>query len=33
MGNEVGRTGFHVTHEKSVKKRGAILEVASRIVV
>lgn len=30
MGNEVGRTGFHVTHEKSVKKRGAILDEMMR---
>ena len=30
MGNVVGRTGFHVTHEKSVKKRGAILDEMMR---
>lgn len=30
MGNEVGRAGFHVTHEKSVKKRGAILDEMMR---
>lgn len=30
MDNVVGRTGFHVTHEKSVKKRGAILDEMMR---
>ena len=30
MSNVVGRTGFHVTHEKSVKKRGAILDEMMR---
>ena len=30
MGNVVGRTGFHVTHEKSVKKRDAILDEMMR---
>lgn len=30
MSDVVGRTGFHVTHEKSVKKRGAILDEMMR---
>lgn len=30
MADEVGRAGFHVTHEKSVKKRGAILDEMMR---
>ena len=30
MDNVVGRAGFHVTHEKSVKKRGAILDEMMR---
>lgn len=30
MGNEVGRTGFHVTHTKSVSERGAILDEMMR---
>ena len=30
MSNVVGRTGFHVTHEKSVKKRAAILDEMMR---
>lgn len=30
MDNVVGRTGFHVKHEKSVKKRGAILDEMMR---
>ena len=30
MGNVVGRTGFHVTHTKSVSERGAILDEMMR---
>ena len=30
MGNEVGRTGFHVTHTKAVSERGAILDEMMR---
>ena len=30
MADEVGRAGFHLTHEKSVKKRGAILDEMMR---
>lgn len=30
MGNAVGRTGFHVTHAKSVSERGAILDEMMR---
>lgn len=30
MGNEVGRTGFHVTHTKSVGERGAIIDEMMR---
>ncbi len=30
MGNEVGRAGFHVTHEFRASKRGAILDEMMR---